>query len=91
MLPLITTRHAFFTGKGGVGKTSLSCATGLALAESGRRVLIVSTDPASNLDEVLNTTLGSTPTPIGGAPGLHALNIDPEAAARAYKERMVGP
>lgn len=58
------TRYLFFTGKGGVGKTSLSCATGLALAEGGKRVLIVSTDPASNLDEMLETPLGGRPTPI---------------------------
>jgi arsenite-transporting ATPase len=90
-LPEIKTRHAFFTGKGGVGKTSLSCATGLALADAGKRVLIVSTDPASNLDEVLGAHLGSTPTAIPGATGLFALNIDPEAAARDYRERMVGP
>src|SRR5574343_1527255 len=85
------TRYLFFTGKGGVGKTSLSCATGLALAELGKRVLIVSTDPASNLDEVLETPLASTPTAIAGVPGLAALNIDPEAAAAAYRERMVAP
>lgn len=90
-LPDLTTRHAFFTGKGGVGKTSLSCATGLLLAMAGRRVLIVSTDPASNLDEVLGAPLGSTPTAIPGAAGLFALNIDPEAAAHAYRERMVAP
>ena len=90
-LPTITTRYAFFTGKGGVGKTSLSCATGLALAETGKRVLIVSTDPASNLDEVLGTGLSQTPTPVQGVAGLFALNIDPEAAAQAYRERMVGP
>lgn len=90
-LPQITTRYAFFTGKGGVGKTSLSCATGLALAEAGRRVLIVSTDPASNLDEVLGTQLGAAPTPVTDAPNLFALNIDPVAAADAYKERMVAP
>ena len=90
-LPQVDTRILFFTGKGGVGKTSLSCATGLALAEAGKRVLIVSTDPASNLDEVLGTGLAATPTAIAGAPGLFALNIDPEAAARDYKERMVGP
>ncbi|TXI78208.1 MAG: arsenical pump-driving ATPase [Dechloromonas sp.] len=86
-----TPRYLFFTGKGGVGKTSLSCATGLALAEQGKRVLIVSTDPASNLDEVLETPLASTPTAIAGVPGLAALNIDPEAAAAAYRERMVAP
>ncbi len=85
------TRYLFFTGKGGVGKTSLSCATGLALAEAGKQVLIVSTDPASNLDEVLGAGLSQTPTGIPGAPGLFALNIDPEAAAQAYRERMVAP
>ena len=90
-LPEICTRHLFFTGKGGVGKTSLSCASALALADAGKRVLLVSTDPASNLDEVLGTPLGGQPTPISGVPGLFALNIDPEAAAREYRERMVAP
>lgn len=85
------TRILFFTGKGGVGKTSLACATGLALADSGRRVLLVSTDPASNLDEVLGVVLGGTPRPIPGANGLFALNINPEVAAKAYRERVVGP
>ncbi len=84
-------RNLFFTGKGGVGKTSVACATALALAGRGRRVLLVSTDPASNLDEVLETPLGSEPRPIAGADRLSALNIDPEAAARAYRERIVGP
>jgi arsenite/tail-anchored protein-transporting ATPase len=90
-IPEIRTRHLFFTGKGGVGKTSLSCATGIALAESGKRVLIVSTDPASNLDEVLGTRLASLPTAINGVGGLFALNIDPHEAAAAYRERMVRP
>ena len=90
-LPEVDTRYLFFTGKGGVGKTSLSCATGLALAEAGKRVLIVSTDPASNLDEVLGVTLGQSPTAVPGASGLFALNIDPEASARDYRERMVAP
>jgi arsenite-transporting ATPase len=84
-------RHLFFTGKGGVGKTSVACATALTLAAGGRRVLLVSTDPASNLDEVLATPLTQTPTAIPGAPGLSALNLDPEAAALAYRERVVGP
>jgi arsenite-transporting ATPase len=86
-----TTRYVFFTGKGGVGKTSLSCATALKLTESGKRVLLVSTDPASNLDEVLETTLTNQPKPIAGAPGLHALNINPVEAAAAYRERLIGP
>jgi arsenite-transporting ATPase len=90
-LPDTRSRYLFFTGKGGVGKTSLSCATGLALADAGRKVLIVSTDPASNLDEVLGVALGPQPTAILGAPGLCALNIDPEAAAQAYREKMVAP
>jgi arsenite-transporting ATPase len=85
------TRHLFFTGKGGVGKTSLACATGIALAESGQRVLIVSTDPASNLDEVLGVALGPTPTPVPQVEGLFALNIDPHVAARDYRERTVAP
>ncbi|MEY4512612.1 MAG: hypothetical protein RLZZ450_4734 [Pseudomonadota bacterium] len=84
-------RNLFFTGKGGVGKTSVACATALALAERGRRVLLVSTDPASNLDEVLETPLCGEPRPIVGVERLFALNIDPEAAAHTYRERMVGP
>jgi len=90
-LPQTKTRYLFFTGKGGVGKTSLSCACGLALAEAGKQVLIVSTDPASNLDEVLGVALSQVPTAIPDAPGLFALNIDPEASAHAYRERMVAP
>jgi len=85
------TRFVFFTGKGGVGKTSAACATGLLLARAGKRVLIVSTDPASNLDAVLGTELRSTPTAIEGAPNLFGLNIDPEEAASTYRERVVGP
>jgi arsenite/tail-anchored protein-transporting ATPase len=86
-----TTRFLFFTGKGGVGKTSLSCATALKLVDAGRRVLLVSTDPASNLDEVLETKLTNAPTPIASAPGLDALNINPVDAAAAYRERLIGP
>jgi len=89
--PVATTRFLFFTGKGGVGKTSLSCATALRLAEAGKRVLLISTDPASNLDEVLDTPLSGKPTPVAGVPGLDALNINPVAAAAAYRERVIGP
>ncbi len=87
----LNSRYLFFTGKGGVGKTSLACATGIALAESGARVLIVSTDPASNLDEVLDVVLGPTPTAVPQMEGLFALNIDPHVAARDYRERTVAP
>lgn len=85
------TRFLFFTGKGGVGKTSLSCSAAVQLADAGRRVLLVSTDPASNLDEVLGAALGETPLPVPGVAGLRAMNIDPQEAARAYRERIVGP
>ncbi len=85
------TRFLFFTGKGGVGKTSLSCAVALKLAEAGKRVLLVSTDPASNLDEVLETRLSNQPSAIPGVPGLDALNINPVEAAAAYRERLIGP
>ncbi len=85
------TRNLFFTGKGGVGKSTIAAATAIALADRGDRVLLVSTDPASNLDEVLDTTLATFPTPVSGVPRLSAMNIDPEAAAAAYRERVVGP
>jgi arsenite-transporting ATPase len=84
------TRHLFFTGKGGVGKTSLSCATAIALADQGLRILLVSTDPASNLDEMLGVNLGSDPTPVPGVPRLFAMNIDPETAAEDYRLRVLG-
>lgn len=85
------TRYLFFTGKGGVGKTSLACSTAVALADSGRRVLLVSTDPASNLSEVLGTTVSDETAPIAGVPNLQAVNIDPEAEAAAYRERALAP
>ncbi len=84
-------RYLFFTGKGGVGKTALACATAIRLAGSGRRVLLVSTDPASNLDEMLGTALSLHPTPIQGVDGLSALDIDPERAANEYRERVIAP
>lgn len=84
-------RNLFFTGKGGVGKTTTSAATAIALADSGKRVLLVSTDPASNLDEVLGLTLTAEPAAVPGAPGLFASNVDPVEAAATYREQMVGP
>ncbi|QDS95908.1 Arsenical pump-driving ATPase [Roseimaritima multifibrata] len=85
------TRNLFFTGKGGVGKTSMACAAAIALADRGSRVLLVSTDPASNLDEVLATELTNHPTGVESVSNLWAMNIDPELAASEYRERMVGP
>lgn len=89
--PQAATRYLFFTGKGGVGKTSLSCATAAQLARAGRRVLLVSTDPASNLDEVLGMKLTGTPAAVTSQQGLDAMNINPMAAAAAYRERLIGP
>jgi len=85
------TRHLFFTGKGGVGKTSLSCATAVAFADQRRKTLLVSTDPASNLDQVLGLKLKATPTRVNGTQNLWALNIDPRQSAAQYRERVVGP
>ena len=88
---LAETRHFFFTGKGGVGKTSTACATAVALAESGKKVLIVSTDPASNLEDVFGIPLSNKPTAIHDVPNLFASNLDPEQAARDYREKVIGP
>src|SRR5664280_3908013 len=84
-------RFLFFTGKGGVGKTSVACATALHLVAVGTRVLLVSTDPASNVGQVLGVTIGNTITAITQVPGLSALEIDPEQAAYAYRERIIAP
>lgn len=81
----------FFTGKGGVGKTSLACASAVALCDSGKWVLLVSTDPASNVGQVFDTRIGNQVTRIPQVDGLSALEIDPQAAAQAYRERIVGP
>lgn len=83
--------YLFFTGKGGVGKTSISCATAISLAEQGKRVLLVSTDPASNVGQVFSQTIGNTILPVASVPGLSALEIDPQAAAQEYRARIVDP
>ncbi len=85
------TRFLFFTGKGGVGKTALACATAIRLADSGKRILLVSTDPASNLGEMLGVALSHRPTPVPGVERLWALDIDPEHAADDYRERVISP
>ena len=84
-------RFVFFTGKGGVGKTSLACATAVCLAGVGDRVLLVSTDPASNVGQVFDQPIGNRVTAVAGVPGLDAVEIDPESAAEQYRERIIGP
>jgi len=84
-------RFLFFTGKGGVGKTSIACATAIQLAEAGRRVLLVSTDPASNVGQVFGVDIGNRIVALSTVNNLSALEIDPQAAAQAYRDRIVGP
>ncbi|CAD6874442.1 arsenical pump-driving ATPase [Methylomonas fluvii] len=84
-------RFLFFTGKGGVGKTSIACASAVQLADAGRQVLLVSTDPASNVGQVFGIDIGNQITAIPAVSGLAALEIDPQAAAQAYRDRIVGP
>lgn len=86
-----TTPFLFFTGKGGVGKTSVASSLSIALAAEGKKVLLISTDPASNLQDIFGQTLKNEPTKIDGTDNLYALNLDPEQAAASYKEQMVGP
>ncbi len=88
---IVNTKFVFFTGKGGVGKTSTACATAVTLADEGKKVLLVSTDPASNLQDVLEVGLTNTPMAIPSVPNLYACNLAPEEAARAYRDKIVGP
>ncbi|MDA2479637.1 arsenical pump-driving ATPase [Bacillus cereus group sp. Bce025] len=85
------TPFLFFTGKGGVGKTSTACATAITLADMGKQVLLISTDPASNLQDVFGIELTNKPKEIPSVPNLQVANLDPETAAHEYKERVVGP
>ena len=84
-------RFVFFTGKGGVGKTSLACATAVRLAEGGASVLLVSTDPASNVGQAFDVTIGNRITAIPGVPGLDAIEIDPQQAADAHRAAIIDP
>jgi len=85
------TKYLFFTGKGGVGKTSIACATAIGLADTGKNILLISTDPASNLQDVFNQPLNGNGTTIKEVPNLTVVNLDPEEAAAKYKESVVAP
>lgn len=85
------TQYIFFTGKGGVGKTSIACATAVNLADSGKKVLLISTDPASNLQDVFDMPLNNKGTAIKEVPGLTVVNLDPEQAAAEYREAVIVP
>lgn len=87
----IFTKYLFFTGKGGVGKTSTACATAVSLADSGKRVMLISTDPASNLQDVFETELNNKGVSIAGVPGLVVANLDPIEAAAEYRESVIAP
>ncbi|MCJ1888233.1 arsenical pump-driving ATPase [Pseudomonas sp. LA21] len=84
-------RFLFFTGKGGVGKTSIACSAAIQLADAGKQVLLVSTDPASNVGQMFGLDIGNKITAITAVPNLAALEIDPQEAAQAYRDRIVGP
>ena len=85
------TKYSFFTGKGGVGKTSIACATAVGLADKGKKILLISTDPASNLQDVFNQSLNGHGSEIAEIPGLTVVNLDPEQAAAEYRERVIAP
>lgn len=85
------TKYMFFTGKGGVGKTSVACATAVALADSGKNVFLISIDPASNLQDVFNTKLDNKGVSIKEVPNLVVANLDPVQAATEYRESVISP
>ncbi|MEG0379117.1 MAG: TRC40/GET3/ArsA family transport-energizing ATPase, partial [Eubacterium sp.] len=88
---MVQTKYLFFTGKGGVGKTSVACATAVQLADQGKSVFLISTDPASNLQDVFETTLDNKGVLIKEVPNLVVANLNPEEAAAEYRESVVGP
>ncbi|GKX66230.1 arsenical pump-driving ATPase [Inconstantimicrobium mannanitabidum] len=88
---IVLTKYLFFTGKGGVGKTSTACAVALNLADEGKKIMLVSTDPASNLQDVFNTELNNKGIQIKEVPNLTVANFEPEAAAAEYRESVIAP
>jgi arsenite/tail-anchored protein-transporting ATPase len=91
VLEIVLTKYLFFTGKGGVGKTSAACATAVSLADAGKKIMLISTDPASNLQDVFNTELNNKGVAIKDVPNLLVANFDPEEAAAEYRESVIAP
>ena len=85
------TKYLFFTGKGGVGKTSTACAVAVNLADDGKKIMLVSTDPASNLQDVFGTELNNKGVQIKDVPNLVVANFEPEVAAAEYRENVISP
>ena len=91
ILEVNLTKYIFFTGKGGVGKTSIACATAIGLADKGEKILLISTDPASNLQDIFKYPLDGHGTEVSDVPGLTVINLNPEQAAAEYKDRVISP
>jgi arsenite-transporting ATPase len=87
----VKTKYLFYTGKGGVGKTSVACSTAVTLADNGKKVLLISTDPASNLQDVFETELDGKGVPIAAVPNLVVANLDPIQSAAEYRESVIAP
>jgi arsenite-transporting ATPase len=82
MRELVDREVLFFGGKGGVGKTTCAAATALAASRLGKRVLLVSTDPAHSTSDIFERRIGAEPTEL--SPALHAMEIDGAAEASRY-------
>lgn len=83
--------YHFFSGKGGVGKTTMACATALQFAKDGHKTLIITTDPASNLSDVFETQIGHSIRQLPGSDNLWGMEIDPDEATKEYRERILAP
>ena len=91
MTTIQKTKFYFFSGKGGVGKTTMAASSAMYYANSGKRTLIITTDPASNLADVFEQSIGHQVTPIAGLANLFALELDPDKATEEYRERTLAP
>jgi arsenite-transporting ATPase len=85
------TEFVFFSGKGGVGKSTVSCATATWLADNGYETLLVTTDPAPNLSDIFGQEIGHEITGIDDVANLSAIEIDPDVAAEEYRQETIEP